>query len=98
MVIGIWIIMCICVVVILGEVKYHCLDQRKKARESEMAFKDWKDNMDTDLGGLFIENPNSEFVSSKVLAIRGSWRLAQNQVMERENFNILRDEEYTKKL
>lgn len=97
MVIGIWIIICICVVVILGEVKYR-YDQREKVRESKVASKDWHDNVDADLHGLLIEHPNNEFVSSQVLAMRGSWRLAQNQVMEKEIFSILREDEYSKKL
>lgn len=98
MVIGIWIIICICVVLILGEIKYRYLDQREKDKESKATSKDWKDNMDADLDRLFIECPNNEFVSSQVLAMRGSWRLAQNQVMERETFSVLREKEYIKKL
>lgn len=98
MIIGIWVTICICVVLILGEVKYRCSDQREKVKESKMTSKDWKDNMDADLDRLFIERPNNEFVSSQALAMRGSWRLAQNQVMERETFSVLREEEYTKKL
>lgn len=98
MIIGIWIIICISVVVILGEVKYRCLDQREKVRESKAASQNWIDNMDADLEELFIEHPNSEFVSSQTLAMRGSWRLAQNKVMEREIFSVLGEEEYAKKL
>lgn len=98
MIIGIWIIVCTCVVVILGEIKYRYVDQREKVRESKAVSKDWKDNMDADLDRLFIEHPNNEFVSSQALAMRGSWRLAQNQVMEREIFSVLCEEEYAKKL
>lgn len=98
MVIGIWITICICVVVILGEVKYRYSDQREKVKENRAASKDWKDNIDADLDSLFIERPNNEFISSQLLAMRGSWRLAQNQLMDKEIFSVLREEEYTKKL
>lgn len=98
MVIGIWVIICIGVVAILGEVEYRYLSQKEKPSETKATSKDWKDNMDADLDGLFIECPNNEFVSSRALAMRGSWRLAQNQVMESEIFSVLREREYAKKL
>lgn len=98
MIIGIWITICICIVVILGEVKYRCIDQREKVRETKAVSKDWKDNMDVDFDRLSIERPNHEVVSLQVLSRRGSWRLAQNQVMEGEAFRVLREEEYAKKL
>ncbi len=74
--------------------------QREKVRGSKAASKDWKGNMDENLDSLVIEHSNNGFVSSQTLAMamRGSWRLAQNQVMEREIFSVLWEEEYAKKL
>lgn len=85
------------IVVILGEMRYRCSEKRKKT-EKEIVFKDWKDHVDTDLEELFIEDASGEFISTQILAMRGSRRLAQNQVMEREVFHMLREAEYARKL
>lgn len=98
MIIGIWIMACICVIVVLGEIRYRCLDKREKASEDKVLSKDWKDNIDADLDELDIECPNDGFVSSQALAMRGSWRLARDRVMEKEIFSALLKEEYAKKL
>lgn len=98
MIIGIWIIMVICIVVVLGEIKYRYFDTKETLRENKAVSKDWKDNVDTDLDKFSMEHTNDEFVSSQVLAMRGSWRLAQNHVMGGQTFRVLRSEEYSKML
>ena len=98
MVIGIWIAVIVCIILILGEIKYRCFDKKDVLRESNIVFRDWKDNVDADMDKLTMEDTNDEFVSSQTLAMRGSWRLAQNQVMGKQAFSSLRTEEYAKML
>ena len=98
MVIGIWIAVIVCIIIIFGEIKYRCFDKKDVLRESNIVSRDWKDNVDADMDKLTMEDTNDEFVSSQTLAMRGSWRLAQNQVMGKQTFSSLRTEEYAKML
>ncbi len=98
MIIGIWGLIVVCIIIIMGEIKYRCFDRKEVLRENKIVSKDWKDNVDSDMDKLSIEHTNDEFVSSQVLAMRGSWRLAQNQVMGTQAFSLLRTEEYVKML
>lgn len=98
MIIGIWVLIVTCMVIIMGEIKYRCFDKKEVSRENKVVSKDWKDNVDTDMDKLSMEQTNDEFVSSQILAMRGSWRLAQNQVMGKSTFSVLRTEEYEKML
>lgn len=98
MIIGIWIIVIICIVIIFGEIRYHFVDTKETLRENKAVSKDWKDNIDTDMDKLSMEHTDNEFVSSRVLAMRGSWRLAQNQVMDTKNFSVSSSKEYSKML
>lgn len=98
MIIGIWVLIVTCIVIIMGEIKYRCFDRKEVLRGNKVVSKDWKDNVDTDMDKLSMEHTNDEFVSSQVLAMRGSWRLAQNQVMSTQAFSVLRTEEYAKRL
>ena len=98
MVVGIWVTMIICIVVVLGEIKYRCFEKKRLLKDNTAVSKDWKDNVDTDMDKLSMEYTDDEFVSSQALAMRGSWRLAQNQVMGGKAFSVLRAEEYAKML
>lgn len=98
MIIGIWILTVACIVIVFGEIKYRFFDKKEVLRENKAVSKDWKDNIDTDMDKLSMEHTNDELVSSQVLAMRGSWRLAQNQVMGARTFSMLRAEEYTRRL
>lgn len=98
MIIGIWILAITCLVIVLGEIKYRYFDKREVIIENKEVSKDWKDNIDTDIDELFMEHANGDFVSSRSLAMRGSWRLAQNQVIGIQTFEAMRAEEYGKML
>lgn len=98
MIIGIWILTITFIVIVLGEAKYRFFDKKEVTIGNKEVSKDWKENMDTDLDELSMEHANGEFVPSRSLAMRGSWRLAQNQVMEIRTFDTIRAEEYSKML
>lgn len=98
MIIGIWVVTIICIIIVLGEIKYRYFDKKNVIRESKAISKDWTDNIDTDMDKLSMEHTNGEFVASQTLAMRGSWRLAQNQVMGKQTFHMLLADEYSKKL
>ncbi len=55
------------------------------------------DSVDERLDGLSIE-ASADMVSSHVLARRGSWRIALDQVMPAQTFEEMKAEEYSKKL
>ena len=98
MIIGIWILMVIFLVIVFGEIKYHYFDKSKNLKENKIVCRDWEDHVDTDMDKLSMEQTDDEFVSTHALAMRGSWRLAQNQVMGRKSFHMLRSQEYNKML
>ncbi len=98
MIIGIWIVIMISAVIVAGEIKYRFFDKKEVVLEHKKISKDWEDNIDTDLDGLSMEYANGEFVSSQSLAMRGSWRLAQDQVMGNQTFDKMRTEEYGRML
>lgn len=98
MVIGIWILAVVFIVVILGEWKYRCLTQKAKTKTTGALSKKWEDNIEADMDRVSIEHSDSGFVSSRGLAMRGSWRIAQNQAMTGGAFSVLRDAEYSKRL
>lgn len=82
----------------MGELKYRFFDKKEFLRKDEILSKDWTDVVDTDMDKLSMEHTDDEFASSQVLAMRGSWRLAQNKVMSSQSFSTLRKEEYAKML
>lgn len=98
MIIGIWIATVIFVVIVFGEIKYRLFDKKEAKVENKEFAKTWEDSMDMDFDELSMECVNNEFVSSQSLAMRGSWRLAQNQVIGTRTFDEIRKEEYRKML
>lgn len=98
MIIGIWIALILCLGIIIGEIKYRFWDKKEaRNREAELS-KNWMDNMDAELDRCFIEETDSDFVPQQILSRRGSWRIAQNQILHKEIFASMRAEEYSKKL
>ena len=98
MIIGVWLITIICAVIIAGEIKYRCFDKKDLLKDNTAFNKKWTESIDTDTDELSMESVGEDFVNSQALAMRGSWRLAQNQVMGMKTFVQLRQEEYSKKL
>ena len=70
---------------------------RKKNREVFIA-KEWSDNIDRDIDILDVETSTSSIVPTTTLAMRGSWRLAQDLVMDKSDFAELSEYEYNKVL
>ena len=98
MIIGVWLVVIICSIVIIGEIKYRYFDKKEIERSDKSFSRKWTESVDVDMDELSMEHIDNDFVPSQVLAMRGSWRLAQNQVMGVKTFNQLRQEEYSKKL
>jgi hypothetical protein len=98
MVIGVWFLIVLSIVIICGEIKYRYFDKQREIRKNHMVSDDWKDSIDIDMDYLSMEHASNEFVHSQSLAMRGSWRLAQDQVMGEQSFRMLATEEYTKML
>lgn len=98
MIIGIWIVTIICLIVVFGEIKYHCFDVKDVEQAKKLFAREWIESVDVDMEELSMEHTDDEFVSTRALAMRGSWRLAKNQVMGMKTFSDLRAEEYCKKL
>lgn len=98
MVIAIWAILMLVMIIICGELRYRFLDRKETLIKNKYMSRTWRENVNIDINRLSMEQTEDDFVSSRVLAMRGSWRLAQNQVMGLKSFNDLKREEYKKKL
>lgn len=98
MIIGIWLLTIICLAVCIGELRYRYLKNCKKNQKKNIFNKEWEESIDIEVPKLSMEQANSGFVSSVSLSRRGSWRIAQNQVMGLETFEKLRAIEYSKML
>lgn len=98
MIIGVWLVVIICFIVIIGEIKYRYFDKKEIERSDRSFRRKWTESVDIDMDELSAEHIDNDFVPSQVLAMRGSWRLAQNQVMGVKTFSQLRQDEYSRKL
>lgn len=98
MIIGIWIIVIIGFVILGGELRYRYFLKHKQLNMNNILKNDWEENIDVDIERISTEHLKGDYVSSKVLAMRGSWRLAQERVLELSSFEELRHIEYRKKL
>lgn len=98
MIIGIWIATLFVIIVIVGEIKYRLTDRKGMTTIKQALNRAWMESVDIDIDKLSIEQVPFDSVSMQKLAMRGSWRVAQNQVMGQEHFEMLCKEEYAKKL
>ena len=98
MIIGVWLVVIICFIVIIGEIKYRYFDKKEIKRSDRSFSRKWTESVDIDMDELSAEHIDNDFVPLQVLAMRGSWRLAQNQMMEVKTFSRLRQNEYSRKL
>lgn len=98
MIIGVWLAAIVCSIVVIGEIKYRYFDKKEIKRGDKSFSRKWTESVDVDMDELSMEHIDNDFVPSQALAMRGSWRLAQNQVMGVKTFNQLSREEYGKKL
>lgn len=97
MIVVIWLVSIIFLSIIIGEIKYQ-YSKINYVNDFNFSIQDWEQNIDTEIKNLSIEYLNDNFVSSKKISMRGSWRLAQDKVMGMEYFSRLKQEEYSKKL
>lgn len=95
MIILIWFICLIIIIILFGEIRFHQLKKRKK-NSAVFITKEWSDNIDRDIDILDVEASTSSIVPTTTLAMRGSWRLAQDLVMKKSDFAELSACEYNK--
>ena len=91
-----WLVIILVFSIVVGEIIYRKSKNNIINNGNVSIHEDAESCSDISLKNLSIEE--LDFVSSVDLAARGSWRLAQNNVMSYETFKALRDEEYAKRL
>lgn len=82
---------------IIGGLRLVYLKRSKSARYHHL-FSSWDKDVDVAIGALKVESPDFDFVDSRILARRGSWRLAQNRTLSYSQFERMLAEEFEKKL
>lgn len=95
MIILFWFVGVIMTACLIGEIRFR---QLRASRNTNKRFNigKWTDSIDKDMDVLDIESIETEFVPTTKLAMRGSWRLAQDSVMNVSDFAELRECEYSK--
>lgn len=97
MIIIIWIVVMLMLIIGVGEMKFRT-SHKKRIDCKAHTEKSWIDDIDNNIEQLSIEQLEREFVPLTVLAMRGSWHLAQNQTIDTIKFSVLLEEEYCQKL
>lgn len=97
MIVLIWFIAVLIIIVLFGELRFH---QLKTVRKNSKLFitEEWSDSIDRDIDILDVEMPASSTIATTTLAMRGSWRLAQDLVINKTDFMELSACEYNKVL
>lgn len=92
-----WLASVLISIICIGEIRY------RKSQSVERSRVEYLDNLidsdeEREFGTLKIERATNNFVSTQSLSRRGSWRVAQNNVLGSYTFEAMRDQEYSKKL
>ena len=82
---------------LIGEIRFRQLRVSRNINKRVHVGK-WTDSIDKKMDVLDIESIETEFVPTTKLAMRGSWRLAQDSVMDVSDFAELKECEYSKYL
>lgn len=98
MIILFWIACILIISVLIGEIRFRQLKIMKKSVNKKFNIEKWTDSIDKDIDMLEIESSGIDLVPTTKLAMRGSWRLAQDLVMSMSDFAELRECEYNKSL
>lgn len=98
MIILIWVVGIVGVIILGGELRFRHLKTNNKISNKHLLSKEWIDSIDRNIGTLDIETSVSNIVPVTSLAMRGSWRLAQELVMDTKDFTELLDSEFSKNL
>lgn len=94
----------ICIIVfgiLLGEYQYKNLHKNRVSRRENIertAGKEWKDSVDYDIELLELETVSYDMIPHHMIERRGSWRIAQNQMIDLRKFQEERNIEYSKML
>lgn len=97
MIVFFWAISILFIGILISEIRLRRLRALKKSNRNFWK-KKWTDSIDTDIDVLNIESVKTDFVPTTKIAMRGSWRLAQDMVMDSSDFIELRECEYSKSL
>lgn len=92
-----WLVVIVVSIVVIGEIRYRkecALRSIKMEKVCALGI----NKIESGFGSLKIEEATNEFTSTQKLALRGSWRVAQNNVWGRYTFEDMRDIEYSKKM
>lgn len=94
----IWILSVISISLVLGELYYRYLKRKKDENNKKFdnVSSSVESSMDIPMDKLAVES--TEIVSRIKLQMRGSWRLAKDQVLPMHSFEQSRDNEYRKML
>lgn len=96
MFIVVWLIGVFVVAFLITEVYYRYIQRCKQQQRERIDAKIADKLIEHDIGNLKIES--IDFVAKGALQMRGSWRLAQGNILTYITFKRLRDEEYKKML
>lgn len=97
MIVFFWAISILFIGILISEIRLRRLRALKKSNRNFWK-KKWTDSIDTDIDVLNIESVKTDFVPTTKITMRGSWRLAQDMVMDSSDFIELRECEYSKSL
>ncbi len=96
MIIIFWLTILFAVIVVAGELTYRYFNLHKEYKMHCSIPQRYEDAIDMDMDSLIIESVPDELIPTQRLAMRGSWRLAQNQIMNNTTFSMLKKDEYNK--
>lgn len=95
MVVLFWIISILLIACLIGEIRFRQLRTFSKTKR-KICIGKWVNSIDKDMDVLDVES--KEFVPTTKLSMRGSWRLAQDSMMDVDNFTEIKECEYSKYL
>lgn len=98
MIIIFWLTILFAVIVVAGELTYRYFNLHKEYKMHCSIPQRYEDAIDMGMDSLTItiESVPDELIPTQRLAMRGSWRLAQNQIMNNTTFSMLKKDEYNK--
>lgn len=97
MIIVFWFLGVLIMAVLIGEIRFQRLRVLRKSNK-KINLDKWTDSIDKDMDVLSLESYETELVPTTKLAMRGSWRIAQDMIMNVSDFAELREREYSKSL
>lgn len=95
MIILVWMVSILVIACVIGEVRFRQLRVLRSMKKS-FNIQDWRNDIDENIDSLAIESTETEFIPTTKLEVRGSWRLAQDSMMDIIDFEEIKKNEYNK--